>query len=139
MRAGRCSTRVAEISRQASAQLRVVTFLVRPSRRPVTSDVPHAETQVIDLWAVQAASAQAEAAGHLNSMGISGDNVQLHAAEGADWGAAVASVDWADGDVLVLGSSSTHRLAQVFLGSSASKIVRHAPVPVVIVPGTAIG
>ena len=131
-------TRVAEISQRASAQLRVVTFLVTPTRRPVTSDVPHAETQVIDLWAVQAASAQAEAEAHLNSMGFTGDDLQLKIAAGADWGAAVASVDWADGDVLVLGSSSTHRLAQVFLGSSASKIVRHAPVPVVIVPRTAI-
>ena len=56
-------TRVAEISQRASAQLRVVTFLVSPSQRPVTSDVSHAETQVIDLWAVQAAAAQAEAAG----------------------------------------------------------------------------
>ena len=132
-------TRVAEISQRASAQLRVVTFLVSPSQRPVTSDVTHAETQVIDLWAVQAAAAQAEAADHLKSMGITGDDVQLHIAEGADWSAAIGSVDWAEGDVLVLGSSSTHRLAQVFLGSSASKIVRHAPVPVVIVPGTAIG
>jgi nucleotide-binding universal stress UspA family protein len=132
-------TRVAEISRQACAQLRVVTFLVSPSKRPVTSAVTHAETQVIDLWAVQAASAQAEAADHLKSMGLSGDQVQLHLAEGADWSAAVTAVDWTDGDVLVLGSSSTYRLAQVFLGSSASKIVRHAPVPVVIVPGSAIG
>lgn len=132
-------TRVAEISRRASAQLRVVTFLVSPSKRPVTSTVTHAETQVIDLWAVQAASAQAEAQEHLTAMGFTGDSVHLHIAEGADWGGAVGSVDWAEGDVLVLGSSSTHRLAQVFLGSSASKIVRHAPVPVVIVPGTAMG
>ena len=132
-------TRVAEISQRGSVQLRVVTFLVRPTRRPVTSAVTHAETQVIDLWAVQAASAQAEAQDHLNSMGFTGDSVHLHIAEGADWSAALAAVDWADGDVLVLGSSSTHRLAQVFLGSSASKIIRHAPVPVVIVPGTAIG
>lgn len=127
-------TRVAEISRRASAQLRVVTFLVNPPRRPVTSAVTHAETQVIDLWAVQAATAQAEAADHLISMGIT---AQLHTAGGADWGAAVAAVEWAEGDILVLGSSSTYRLAQVFLGSSASKIVRHSPVPVVIVPGTA--
>ena len=131
-------TRVAEIAKQASAQLRVVTFLVRPTRRPVTSAVTHAETQVIDLWAVQAASAQAEAADHLTSVGFTGDDLRLHIAEGADWGEAVASIDWVDGDVLVVGSSSTHRLAQVFLGSSASKIVRHATVPVVIVPGTAI-
>lgn len=132
-------TRVAEISQRASAQLRVVTFLVSPSHRPVTSDVSHAETQVIDLWAMQAAAAQAEAADQLKSMGLTGDGVRLHIAEGADWSTAIGSVDWAEGDVLVLGSSSTHRLAQVFLGSSASKIVRHSPVPVVIVPGTAIG
>ena len=132
-------TRVAEISRRASAQLRVVTFLVSPTRRPVTSDIPHAETQVVDLWAVQAAAAQAEAADHLYDMGFTGDDIQLLSATGSDWSDAVSSVDWADGDLLVLGSSSTHRLAQVFLGSSASKIVRHAPVPVVIVPGTAIG
>ena len=92
----------------------------------------------IDLWAVQAASAQAEAADHLTSVGFTGDDLRLQIAEGADWAEAVASIDWVDGDVLVVGSSSTHRLAQVFLGSSASKIVRHATVPVVIVPGTAI-
>ncbi|GAA1918586.1 universal stress protein [Microbacterium aoyamense] len=129
-------TRVAEICRRSSAKLRVVTFLVSPVRRPVTSDVSHAETQVIDLWATQAASAQAEAAAHLSSMGFTPENLEVTTAGGPDWGAAIGSIDWADGDLLVLGSSSTHRLAQVFLGSSASKIVRHAPVPVVIVPGS---
>ena len=43
-------------------------------------------------------------------------------------------VDWADGDVLVVGSSSLGPIARVFLGSRAAKIVRHSPVPVVIVP-----
>ena len=85
---------------------------------------------------MRAASAQSEAREHLDSMGIGADGLELRTATGADWGAAVASIDWTDGDVLVLGSSSTHRLAQVFLGSSASKIVRHSRVPVVIVPGT---
>lgn len=132
-------TRVAEISRSASARLRVVTFLVSPTRRPVTSAVTHAETQVIDLWSVQAASAQADAETYLTSVGFTTDDMQLTTATGGDWGQAVAAVDWAEGDVLVLGSSSTHRLAQVFLGSSASKIVRHATVPVVVVPGSAGG
>ena len=44
------------------------------------------------------------------------------------------SVPWTAGDLLVVGSSSTHRLANVFLGSSASKIVRTATVPVIVVP-----
>jgi nucleotide-binding universal stress UspA family protein len=128
--------RVAEISRRASAQLRVVTFLVRPTRRPVTSDVSHAETQVIDLWAAQAAEAQAKAKATLESMDFTSDDLTLQTVGGANWREAVESVGWDDGDVLVLGSSSTHRLAHVFLGSSASKIVRHSPVPVVVVPGS---
>jgi len=36
--------------------------------------------------------------------------------------------------VLVVGSSSIGPVARVFLGSRATKIVRHSPVPVVVVP-----
>ncbi|WP_282837783.1 universal stress protein [Microbacterium flavum] len=125
--------RVAELSRTEGARLRVVTFLVAPARTPVTSDVPHAETQVIDLWRTQAEAAQEEARAHLASLGL--DDVDVALASGPDWPAAIAAVGWEDGDILVVGSSSTHRLAQVFLGSSAAKIVRNSPVPVVVVPG----
>jgi len=38
------------------------------------------------------------------------------------------------GDLLLLGSGAAGQTAQVFLGSAASKILRHAPVPVMIVP-----
>lgn len=94
-----------------------------------------AETQVLELWTDQARTAQVEAEAHLNSMGFDQEALELKLVGGADWGAAIASLEWADGDLLVVGSSSTHRLARVFLGSSASKIVRHSPVPVVAVPG----
>ena len=44
-------------------------------------------------------------------------------------------LDWNRGDVLVVGSSSSsHLLTRVFLGSSAAKIVRNSPVPVIVVP-----
>jgi len=125
--------RVAELSRTEGARLRVVTFLVTPARRPVTNSVSHSETQVIDLWSVQAAAAQTEAREHLAALGL--DDVEFALATGPDWPTAVSSVAWEDGDIMVVGSSSTHRLAQVFLGSSASKIVRNSPVPVVVVPG----
>ena len=130
--------RVAALARDASVGLRLVTFVVTPSRRPVTSSVSHAETQVIELWSTRARAAQAEAGAELRSMGISDDRLELRLAEGGDWSAAMSAVDWSDGDVLVVGSSSTHRLAQVFLGSSASKIVRNAEVPVVVVPGRGV-
>jgi nucleotide-binding universal stress UspA family protein len=54
---------------------------------------------------------------------------------GHSWEEALADVEWDDGDVLVVGSSSSGPVAQVFLGSRAAKIVRNSPVPVVLVPG----
>ena len=57
---------------------------------------------------------------------------------GRDWEEAFESVEWQDGDVLVIGSSDSGPVARVFLGSQAAKIIRHSPVPVVVVPrGTA--
>jgi nucleotide-binding universal stress UspA family protein len=43
-------------------------------------------------------------------------------------------VEWEADEVLVVGSSRFGRLARVFLGSTAIKIVRYSPVPVVVVP-----
>ena len=57
---------------------------------------------------------------------------------GQSWDEALEDVDWQDGDVLVVGSSSIGPVARVFLGSRASKIVRHSPVPVVVVPRGAV-
>ena len=48
--------------------------------------------------------------------------------------AAVDDIAWETGDVLLLGSGAAGPMAQVFLGTAASKILRHAPVPVMIVP-----
>jgi nucleotide-binding universal stress UspA family protein len=53
---------------------------------------------------------------------------------GESWEEAVEDVEWEPGDVLVVGSSSIGPVARVFLGSRSSKIVRHSPVPVVVVP-----
>jgi nucleotide-binding universal stress UspA family protein len=53
---------------------------------------------------------------------------------GESWDEALEDVEWDDGDVLVVGSSSIGPVARVFLGSRSSKIVRNSPVPVVVVP-----
>jgi nucleotide-binding universal stress UspA family protein len=57
-----------------------------------------------------------------------------HVAAGADWAGALAAGNWLPGDLLVVGSSRHGPLARVFLGSTATKIVRASPVPVVVVP-----
>ena len=53
---------------------------------------------------------------------------------GASWEEAIDDIEWRDGDVLVVGSSSAAPAARVFLGSRASRIIRHSPVPVIVVP-----
>jgi nucleotide-binding universal stress UspA family protein len=53
---------------------------------------------------------------------------------GASWEEAIDDVEWREGDVLVVGSSSAAPAARVFLGSCASRIIRHSPVPVLVVP-----
>jgi len=59
-------------------------------------------------------------------------------ARGAGWAGAVAAVPWEPGDVLVVGSSRIGPLTRVFVGSTATKILRAATVPVLVVPrGTA--
>ena len=129
--------RVAEICHRASAHLRVATFVVAPPRRPVTARSSHTETQVIDLWKAQAANAQREAKTYLDSQGFDETSLEFAIAQGPDWGRAIRMLDWEDGDILAVGSSATHPVARVFLGSSATKIIRYAPVPVVAVPGAA--
>lgn len=126
--------RVSALALETGATLRVVTFVVSPSRRPVTSTVSHAETQVIQQWAAQAEQEQAAAREQLHTLGFSDERLELRRVDGADWKQAISAIDWHEGDLLVVGSSSTHPFAQVFLGSSAAKIVRYSPVPVVVVP-----
>jgi nucleotide-binding universal stress UspA family protein len=53
---------------------------------------------------------------------------------GASWEEAIDDVEWRDGDVLVVGSSTVAPPARVFLGSRVSRIIRHSPVPVLVVP-----
>lgn len=130
-------SRVAGLCRESGARLRVVTFVITPPRRPVTARASHTETQVIDLWKVQAGRAQGDANEYLRSQGFDPDRLAFFLAEGTDWGQAIRRLDWEDGDILAVGSSATHPIARVFLGSSAAKIIRVAPVPVVAVPGIA--
>ncbi|GAA1253505.1 hypothetical protein GCM10009609_16010 [Pseudonocardia aurantiaca] len=53
---------------------------------------------------------------------------------GHDWAEAIEEIGWEDGDLLGVGSSTAGPLDRVFIGSRASRIVRHSPVPVVVVP-----
>jgi nucleotide-binding universal stress UspA family protein len=57
------------------------------------------------------------------------------AADAPTWREALDEPGWQEGDVLVVGSSTSQSLAsRVFLGSTATRIIRHSPVPVMVIP-----
>ncbi len=126
-------SRVADICHRTNSTLRLATFALR-LRGMVTTSVSGAEDMVFEQWKSQARAGQHEAVEYLLAHGFTDQTLESVVAEGRSWGAAMDHMDWRRGDVLVVGSSSTHKLAQVFLGSSAAKILRNATVPVVVVP-----
>ncbi len=126
--------RTAAICADIGASLRLVTFAVR-GRTVYTAGVGvHAEDVVLDRWVKQATDAQADAIRALKESGDAPDDVDSVVATGRSWGAAIDRLDWERDEVLVVGSSSVGVLERIFLGSNGSKIVRHSPVPVVVVP-----
>ncbi|RUR03318.1 universal stress protein [Labedella endophytica] len=123
-------TRLGNLVAPTQAHVRVVTFgLRRPAMFPPEVGLD-AEDEVFAGWREQVERSFER----LRAGGIVGPDTETLVAVGADWRAAVDDVDWTPGDVLVIGSKPAGPVARVFMGSSATKIVRHSPVPVVLLP-----
>jgi nucleotide-binding universal stress UspA family protein len=124
----------AAVAARVGAALRLASFAVR-SRPPYTSGVGTGpERTLIKQWTEEieaSARAALDRIGHLPAVP---SQLEAVVGYGETWDEALEDIEWQDGDVLVAGSSSMGPLARVFLGSRASKIVRHSPVPVVVVP-----
>ncbi|HET9738830.1 MAG TPA: universal stress protein [Solirubrobacteraceae bacterium] len=124
----------AGVAARVGASLRIASFAVR-ARPPYTSGVGRsADDAMVADWVgyvESAARSKLDAVGHLASAPRALEAVVGH---GETWEEALEDIDWEDGDVLVVGSSSAGPLARVFLGSRATKIVRDSPVPTVVVP-----
>lgn len=123
----------AELSRIWSAPLRIVSFAVRPVRVFRGSIELTAEDLVVQQWSKRTYD---DIVKQLNAVRVHVPvpDVDVVVGSGHDWREAVEAVSWEAGDMLLLGSGAAGPLAHVFLGSAASKILRHAPVPVMIVP-----
>ncbi len=65
---------------------------------------------------------------------IHGVPVELAVAQGRSIEAAVDHLAWEDGEVLLIGSSRLARDNSLFLGSTANRILRSLPVPMIVVP-----
>ncbi|MEN0139351.1 MAG: universal stress protein [Rhodococcus sp. (in: high G+C Gram-positive bacteria)] len=122
-----------ELARQWKVRLRIASFTVRPYSMFGGSIDRSAEDLVIRQWTRRTADRvmkQLAEAGAQASL----PDLDLEVGAGNDWREAIDAVDWRSGDMLLLGSGAAGPRAHVFLGSAASKILRHMPVPVMIVP-----
>lgn len=127
-----CIAAASALAQRARIPLRLVTFAVRLGTMYPSTVGFDAEDDL--------AEAAREHADHVfdrwRSNGVIGPQVQTVVGMGHGWAAAVEAVTWEDAELLLLGSRPHGTLAHVFLGSSATKIMRYAPVPVVILPSS---
>lgn len=84
-----------------------------------------------------AEAARAYAAHHLAAAlppGEAGGRSDVVVAQGRSVEEAVDRLDWEDGEILLIGSSRLARNRSIFLGSTANRILRALPVPMIVVP-----
>jgi nucleotide-binding universal stress UspA family protein len=124
----------AAICRDVGASLRIVTFAVR-GRTMYPPDVsPATEDDVLAAWVAQAEGLQKQALDELAAADGLPDEVTTEVAVGRSWASTLDRVSWDRDEVLVVGSSAAGVMQRLFLGSSGAKILRHAPVPAIVVP-----
>lgn len=121
----------AELAQQIAADLRVACFAIHPPMA-VGSAAERTESLIVQDWAQQLAPGIQDALNASSSVAVD-TAVETVVGQGRSWSEALGGVSWADGDVLVIGSSRS-AVSQFFLGSHATKIVRSSPVPVLVVP-----
>jgi nucleotide-binding universal stress UspA family protein len=122
----------ASAAQLSKAALRIACFAVRPMTALGGSIEEDAEDLVVDEWAKHLGEDISKA---MTASGLApiAPQVESVVGQGTSWPEALADVDWAPHDVLVVGSS-TSPFSRFLLGSHASKIVRSSPVPVLVVP-----
>ncbi|MHA6784369.1 universal stress protein [Pseudonocardia saturnea] len=129
---------MAGVAARAGAALRVASFAVRP-RTPLTAGIgSRAEASVGQVWSAEIEQAQRAVLAAVARL-PQAPPTEAVIGYGPDWAAALEDLEWGEGAVLAVGSSSAGPLERVFIGSRSSKIVRHSPVPVVVVPRGAAG
>ncbi|MHA6621945.1 universal stress protein [Pseudonocardia sp. DLS-67] len=132
--AGELVVAVAGVAARASAALRVASFAVRP-HTPLTAGIgSRAEDAVAGEWTADVERAQRAVLKEVERLPRQPLGIEALVGHGTDWTTAIEDIGWGDGELLAVGSSVAGPLERVFIGSRSSRIVRHSPVPVVVVP-----
>ena len=121
---------------RAGLDLRAVTFGRRRGGMYPPEVGLRAEDELLGVWVEETSARLADAVAAVSdAVGVAPAEVPRAVPLGDGWRDAVDALEWQPGDVLALGSHGGGTVRRVFLGSSATKIVRHSPVPVVVFPG----
>lgn len=123
---------LAGLARRFGCPVELVTFHLVGDRDPVGD---FANREVFEYWRGQVESMHAQLGAAIPAADPGVDVHDAGLLSGPRWRDAVDAFDWRDGDLLVLGSSEHSRLASVFLGSTAGRILRHSPAPVLLLAG----
>lgn len=124
----------AKVAGQVGASLRIASFAVWARPAYTTQLGTESEDMVLQEWSTELENTVHAALEGVDEVAGAPPKVETVIGHGTSWDEAIDDVSWDDGDVLVIGSSELGPVARVFLGSRATKILRHAPVPVVVVP-----
>jgi nucleotide-binding universal stress UspA family protein len=124
----------ARVAARVGASLRISSFAVWSRPAYTTRLGTDSEDLVLQEWIADLEKTVQAAFEQVEELAEAPREVETVVGHGETWDEAIDDVGWDDGDVLVVGSSELGPVAQVFLGSRATKILRHSPVPVVVVP-----
>ena len=127
----------ASVAARVGASVRVASFAVWARPDYTMRLGADGEDAVLAEWLDEMRAAMQEVLAKVRELPNVPPQLQAEVGVGNNWAEAIEDVEWDEGDVLVVGSSSVGPVARVFLGSRAAKIVRHSPVPVVVVPRAA--
>lgn len=123
----------AALAKQWRVRLRIASFTVRPLTVFGGAINPSAEDLVLQQWTRRTTEAAAQQLEDARAE-VEDSGVDVVIGSGTEWRDAVEDIAWESGDVLLLGSGAAGPMAQVFLGTAAAKILRHAPIPIMIMP-----
>jgi nucleotide-binding universal stress UspA family protein len=125
----------AELARDTGVPLRLASFVVRGATMYPPEIGLRAEDDVAAELARGLSEALTGAVDDAVAVGLPADRVDTELATAGSWREALDELHWQDGEVLTIGSSGPlGPIARVFLGSRATKIIRHSPVPILVLP-----
>ncbi|NMO00266.1 universal stress protein [Gordonia sp. TBRC 11910] len=126
----------APIAARAGGTLRLASFAVRPDAEfGILARIgARSEDPVLREWAARIRAHASEILDEVEDLAARPELEDVAIGIGESWAEAIEDIGWRDGDLLMIGSSGVNPLAWVFVGSHGMKIVRNAPVPVIVVP-----